>query len=227
MTGTLTITCPTCQKVMQVPAVLGGKRIRCRGCNTTIAVPKPAVPKAVAAPAKPKQHFDDEWATAKPYEVTVDSDKPRCPFCANDVEEDQVICLKCGYNLRTRERHQTRVLHPVTGGDYTMWLLPGIVCVLIVLACIAWIVILWTGTPRLGSAAEYLQDWRWGMVYGIVFALFVGFFAGRFAVKRLITNPHPPEAEKHAHDVDEDDDEDYEEEDDDEDEDEDDEEEDD
>jgi hypothetical protein len=218
MTGTLTIKCPKCQKVMQVPAVLGGKRIRCRGCNTTISVPMPAGAKAAAAPKPGAQHYDEEWEEAKPYSIIKDTDKARCPFCANDVEEGQVLCLKCGYNLRTRERHGTQVIHPVTGGDYTLWLLPGFICVLLVFACIAWIAILWTGVPRLGDAAEYLQDWRWGKVYGTVFALFVGFFSARFAVKRLFLNPHPPEVEKHAHEELDEDDDDFEEEDDEEDE---------
>src|SRR3954452_14090568 len=119
MTGTLRITCATCQKVMQVTAVLGGRRVSCRGGNPPIAVPKPAAPKAVAAPAK-SQHMDDEWAQAQAYGVVVDSDKPHCPYCASDVEEGQVLCLKCGYNLRSRERHNTRILHATTGGDYTL-----------------------------------------------------------------------------------------------------------
>jgi len=214
MTGTLTITCPTCKKVMQVPAVLGGKRIRCRGCGQTVAVPKPGSAGKPAAQTvrtnKAGEHFDDEWAQAQAYGVLKDEDKPRCPFCASDVEEGQVICLKCGYNLRTRERHSTRIVNVVTGMDYFLWLLPGIACLLVGFGCIAWIVILAIGSPRLGDAAELLQDWRWGMVYGILFGVFILYLTGRFAIKRLIINPHPPEVEKHDADE-EDDDEDYEE----------------
>src|SRR6185436_6520369 len=99
--------------------------------------PKPAAPKPAAA-VIPLQK-DEEWDDAKPYGVHKDEDKARCPFCASDVEEGQVICLKCGYNLRTRERHSTRVLHVTTGMDYFIWLLPGFICLLVVFGCIAWI----------------------------------------------------------------------------------------
>jgi hypothetical protein len=34
------------------------------------------------------------------------------------------------------------------------------------------------------------------IIYSSVFTGFIGFFTGRFAVKRLILNPHPPDKEK-------------------------------
>ena len=34
------------------------------------------------------------------------------------------------------------------------------------------------------------------VIYGSVFSGFIAFLTGRFAVKRLILNPHPPDREK-------------------------------
>src|SRR5262245_16137731 len=113
MAGELKVTCGQCRKVMQVPEVLAGKRIKCRGCSSTLMVPKPAPPKAAAAaaPLKPGEVFEKAVA----YGVEKLDEQVRCAFCANDLEDGQVVCLKCGYNMQTRERHGVRVLHKHDG----------------------------------------------------------------------------------------------------------------
>ncbi|HMO37003.1 MAG TPA: hypothetical protein PKA06_13260, partial [Gemmatales bacterium] len=183
---------------MQVPEVLAGKRIRCRGCGATLSVKKP-VPQAAAAPQPHAGMMDDEWEKASAYGLEKLDDQVRCAFCANDLEEGQIVCLKCGYNMQTRERHTTRVLHETTAADYALWHLPSALCVLVVLACIAFGVIIWTGTPDLGDIGEYIQQWRWGAVYTTALLAAIIFAAGRFAIKRIFYHPHPPEVEKHAH----------------------------
>jgi DNA-directed RNA polymerase subunit M/transcription elongation factor TFIIS len=201
MAGVIKVTCPKCKKAMQVPEVLAGKRIRCRGCNATLMIAQREVKQAAASHSA--AHHEDEFNVKGTYGVAVESDKPRCPFCAGDIEEGQAVCLTCGYNLLTRERSETRVLYAVSGSDYFLWLLPGIICVLVLLAAAGAIAILWSGVPELGGfLQEYFQEWRWGRVYGTLFFGFVMFFTGRFAYKRLIKNPHPPEIEKHVHDED-------------------------
>lgn len=203
MDGTLTVTCGECKKVMKVPEVLAGKRIRCRGCNATLTVKKPAPPVAVAK----ADGSDDDWTKATAYGVERPDDQVRCAFCANDLEDGQVVCLKCGYNMQTRERHGVRVVHIQSGGDYFLWHLPSGLCVLVVLGCIALLTIIWTETPDLGDFfGYYFQQWRWGAVYASFFLCCIIFYAGRFAVKRIFYHPHPPEVEKHAHEEHEDDD---------------------
>lgn len=207
MAGVLTITCGECKKVMQVPEVLAGKRIRCRGCNATLTVKKPAPPPAKAAVAKPAATKDDEWAQATAYGMERRDDQVRCAFCANDLEDGQVICLKCGYNMQTRERHGIRILHLHTGMDYFLWHLPAGLCVLVLAACITFLVMIWTETPDLGDFfGEYIQRWRWGAVYTTFFLCCIMFYTGRFAIKRIFYHPHPPEIEKHAHEEHEEDD---------------------
>lgn len=205
MAGALTVTCGECKKVMQVPAVLAGKRIRCRGCNATLTVNKPAAPKAVAVKENLKPGEAYEQASA--YGLHKLDEQVRCAFCAGDMDDGQVVCLKCGYNMQTRERHGVKVLHVQSGSDYFLWHLPSGLCVLVVMLCIAAIAIIWTGAPDLGGFwGEYIQQWRWGAVYSSAFLAFIIFISGRFAIKRIIYNPHPPEVEKHAHEAERDDD---------------------
>src|SRR5262245_31899131 len=139
--ATVTITCPECDKQIKAPAEVLGKKIRCKGCGSTFAAradeaqlarpaPKPA-PKAAKPAPKPKPTDDDE--DANPYGVTDLDMAPRCPNCANEMESrEAVICLHCGYNTLTRERARTRKVRDVTGGQHFVWLLPGILCVLLV-----------------------------------------------------------------------------------------------
>lgn len=204
MAGTLNVTCDKCKKVMKVPEVLAGKRIRCQGCQATLAVNKPAPPKQ-AAPSNLKPGEVYESATA--YGIQPLDEQLRCAFCANDMEDGQIVCLKCGYNMQTRERHGTKVVHIQTGGDYFLWHLPAVLCAILALFCIGSIVVVWTETPDLGEFGEYVQKWRWGAVYSTAFLLFILYLCSRFALKRFIYEPHPPELEKHAHEAHRDDDE--------------------
>ena len=203
MPATISVTCPACGKVMNAPEVLRGKKIRCKGCDGVVTVGTPAAAAAApavpapAAPAAPAAGHSEEWGVVSAYGMTKDVDKPRCPFCAIDLEEGQADCLRCGYNLVTRERHEPKVLEPVTPGEYFVWLLPGMFGFLGVLLCVGGLVIVWTGVPDLSDIGfRWTQDWRWGRVYATCFLGFVMWSCGVVAVKRLIYNPHPPEEEK-------------------------------
>ena len=207
MAEALTVACGECKKVMQVPEVLAGKRIRCPGCKATLTVAKPAPP--VAVPLKPTLKPGEVYEKATAYGLHKLDEQVRCAFCAADMEDGQIVCLKCGYNMQTRERHGTKVVHIQSGGDYTLWHLPAVLCTIVGMCCIAGIVIVWTGTPDLGGwLGETIQVWKWGAVYTTAFLLFILYGSSRFALKRFIYQPHPPEVEKHAHEKDRGDDDD-------------------
>jgi DNA-directed RNA polymerase subunit RPC12/RpoP len=186
MAATIKIACPKCKKTFQAPPTVQGKKVKCKGCGEVFT-------------AAPKE--DEEWGAIKAYPVDSVKDAPRCPFCAHELEEeDQIVCLNCGYNLLTRERLEPRVLEPVTGGDQFMWLLPGILCLLGVLAAVGFGVCVWLPNTVLDWGLdwkEWVQDGEFIKVYLSVILLFAIFFLGRFAVKRLILHPHPPDKEKH------------------------------
>src|SRR5262245_25667428 len=186
MAATFKISCPKCKKGFQAPEAAKGKKVKCKGCGEGFT-------------ASPKE--DEEWGVIKSYPVGAIKDAPRCPFCAGDLEEeDQVICLHCGYNLLTRERLESRILEPVTGGDQFMYLLPGILCALGALLCAGFAVCLWLPSSVLDWGPDWkawVQDGEFLKIYTSVGLGFAIFFLGRFALKRLVLHPHPPEKEMH------------------------------
>lgn len=183
MAATITVSCPKCKKTLKVPTKLKGKKIRCKGCGQTF-------------PVVEMKTETEEWGVAQAYGVQgVTEEEPeeaRCPFCAHALEdENTVVCMNCGYNLRTRERIQTKVYEPVTGRDYLVWLMPGILCCLGALACIGGIVWVWV------SEWDFGEPWTIATkVYLTVMFGFGVWYFGVFAFKRLVLHPKPPEQEK-------------------------------
>jgi DNA-directed RNA polymerase subunit M/transcription elongation factor TFIIS len=208
MANLIAFACPDCEKEIKAPAEIEGKKIRCKACGATFTAKSQSVKAAKApkaAPAKPaeppkKQIDDDLEADPNPYGVDKLDLTPRCPHCAAEMEsEDSVICLSCGYNTSTRMRVESRRIHRTTGGDIFLWLLPGIICAIMVFVMIGFIVFLFVS---LGAVLEGNENAWWAFgpramkLWGTIFSLFVIFFCARFAIKRLILHPKPPEREK-------------------------------
>jgi hypothetical protein len=206
MAGTIAISCPKCEKQINAPASVAGKKIRCKECRHVFTVKAP--PAAKARPGKPAKEDEavpvaaaaeeEEEEGSNPYGVTDMEFLPRCPFCAKQMEdEDAVICLNCGYNTQTRERVGTKKTHETTGGDTFLWLLPGILCALGLLWMLGNIASLWLLMPVMR------EEWEWGRgltlftcIWGSIISAGIGYLFAKFAVKRLIMNPTPPEVEK-------------------------------
>ncbi len=205
MAEAITIACPECDKKLTVAAAAVGKKIRCKACEHVFVVKAPAAkaakPAAKAADAKKKpapkpKPPDDDEEDSKPYGVTSMDTAPRCPECANEMEsEDAVICLTCGYNTQTRVRAETKAVEDVTGMMVFLWLLPGILCVLVVLTLLTFDIFY---TIKIG---EYVADawyefisYPWFVIW-FVWAptVVVMVLATTSAVKRLILHPRPPE----------------------------------
>jgi uncharacterized paraquat-inducible protein A len=205
MADTIAITCPQCRKTINVPAALRGKKIRCKACGATLTVgAKPAPAGQVKQPAPPLKVADDdasaneEWGIIKSYEVGTTKEKARCPYCATELEnETDIVCLNCGYNLQTRERVPQRILEPVTAGDYFMWWLPAFLNILGALFCVAIIIMTWVGRPSFSFIyMGWTQKYLWSRTYVTILMGFIIFACLRWAFKRLILDPHPPEREK-------------------------------
>jgi hypothetical protein len=171
------------------------------------AKPAPAKGKDKAPPAKsakaettPKAKVEeDEDEDGNPYKVTDLNDAARCPECANEMEsEEAVICLHCGFNTITRERARTRKVRDVTGGDVFIWLLPGIACVVAIIALIVFDVLYCVcAEDWFDQDAWYSFLSSYGVkIWLVIPSLFLIYKAGYFAVKRLILNPTPPEIEE-------------------------------
>lgn len=182
--ASISITCPQCQKQYKAPAELAGKRIRCKQCGHAFAVESPP-PSARPAEVEEEKH---SYGIQEAAELT-----PRCPFCAEELPSaEAVICLKCGYNMKTRQRLQTKRVAHITFQDRFLWLLPGMVCVLLILTLIVLDILYVTWQPNERWAWAWLA-WGGLKVWGVILSLFVIFFAARFAFRRLIREPTPPE----------------------------------
>ncbi len=219
--ATITISCPKCENQIKLPADLEGKKIRCKECTHVFVVKLPPEAKAAVKaekksakdkeaavkpdkkavkekePAAKAQTGDEGDEDANPYKVTDTSLLPRCAYCAKEMEsEDQVVCLNCGYNHRTRERIQTEKTYEPTAGEWILRLLPGILCVLVDLFCLAVILNSWIGREEKEAqwSESFVNPFGLGIcIWRTVLFLFIGVLAGRFAVKRLIFNPRPVE----------------------------------
>jgi hypothetical protein len=216
MATTILIVCPECGKQIKAPDNVLGKKVRCKFCQAAFVAKKgsdkaaPAKPAKDAKPAKSpagkpaklaKAADDDDDDDPNPYHLEDISLAPRCPDCANEVEEGQVICLTCGYNLRTRERLKTRKIYDLTLGEHILWLLPGILCAITVLSVIGfniWYLMEIDEVVSWDTDPFYLGVWTIGGIklWVVIMSLGAIWFAGKFAVKRLILHPKPPEVEK-------------------------------
>lgn len=92
------IRCTGCEKVLNVPEKAQGKVIKCPTCSTKLKVP---AGKSAAAPKK-KRSADsgDIFGDLDDYDME-DQDSQICPYCATEMEEDEVICSGCGMNIET------------------------------------------------------------------------------------------------------------------------------
>jgi hypothetical protein len=211
MATTILIVCPECGKKIKAPDNVIGKRVRCKFCQAAFVASKgPGKPPAgkpaklpAGKPAKPAKPAvdEDEDDDSNPYAPTEISLAPRCPDCANEMEEGQIVCLICGYNTRTRIKAKTRKVYDLTGGEHFMWLLPGIACALTVLGLLGfdiWYLLKIDDLINKENDSWYVAMWAVGGIklWIIIMSLFFIWLAGKFAVKRLILHPKPPEVEK-------------------------------
>jgi hypothetical protein len=219
---TLSITCPECDKPLKVPAEAAGKKVRCRACDATFVVKAPA-PAAKAAkkaapaapldvvplaeekpkaapkkkPAKAAPPDDDKEAT--PYAVARSTElATRCPYCTHELEEGQVVCLNCGYDTITRERHATVATYAHTFWDWFFWLLPAVACVFLILFLITFDV-LYVLLASVEGLGELSGGWLSFLGYNsikfwvCVITVFFMWHAGKWAFIRFVFHPVPPE----------------------------------
>lgn len=234
MPATLDVSCPECEKSLKVPAELEGKKIKCKGCGAVfpITAPKKAKPAAKPAaksppppppkppePEKPKSPFleeDDEenlpaGVAPKPMEVIREEDAPRCPHCAKELDPpDAAVCKNCGFNNKTRVKHETKKVIESDASDWASHLAPGIIAAVLVITMIVVDIVCWVNmkgwmeggalqkeekNPVTGDVEYYIKPGAF--IAFIIFAsLFIIIPGGRFAFRRLVLNVKPEEKVK-------------------------------
>lgn len=234
MAAPIDTTCPNCATVLRVPAELAGKKVKCKKCNTVIAIPaaakplppellKPGPAKAKPVTAKPappppaadaplklaKDEDDDD--DASPMGVIKESDAPRCPHCAKDMDPpDAMICLHCGYDLRERKRKESKAVVEQTFFDYFVHHIGAVLLLFLAIGLIVGSVICWinmddwmtsmfSGTflendkdPVTNKTSFIVKPWCFSL-WILIIVLWIDYYCAKWIFRRFFINYRPPE----------------------------------
>lgn len=113
------IRCPHCQKTMQAPDNVAGKRLQCPSCKQPFMVPgapPPAPPPAAATagasstgamptiPSKPQVNGAKPPPPTSPVAASAAPPPPptpsKCPSCGSQLLEGAVACMDCGFMIQ-------------------------------------------------------------------------------------------------------------------------------
>ena len=218
MATSFPITCPECDKKINVSTEVIGKKIRCKECGHVFLVKQPknlqekskskdkpaddkAPAKGKSTPAPSMEDDDDDGKT--PFKLIIEDEGiARCPNCAKEMEsKEAIICLNCGYNTMTRNRAERIAVYEPTGQDRFQWLLPGILCVIgiITLITICIITSINTRSWMEGGWFQNDDDKKWlvkpgcFIFFNVLISIFLCLSMGRFAYRRLVLQNQPPE----------------------------------
>ncbi len=240
MPATLDVSCPNCGKQLKVPSELEGKKVKCKGCQEVFPIvvpktaksakptpktasPKPA-PKAPPKveeppPEKPKSPFLDEdddenlppGVAPKPMGVIQEEDVPRCPHCAKELDPpDAAVCKSCGFNNKSRVKHETKKVIAADASDWATHLGPGIIAAVLAIAMLVVDIFCWVNmndwmagsalekdekNPVTGATEYFVKPGAF-IAFILAASLIVIVPATRFAIRRLVMNAKPVEKVK-------------------------------
>jgi len=207
------VACPFCEKQFRIQAKSLGAKLRCKGCEQIFTAEpsqgpqapkgKPAnPPKPTPAEKKPEKPKPDDDEEGGAYGAVVEEEVPRCPNCVQELEsEDQVICLNCGFNNRTRTLNRVKRIQHKGFVDYLKWYAYPIFCTIMIITTASLLVLYyvryrsWAIDNRAEDTVAWLLANQVSQIYIWVAALTVFWKCGKPAVMRFIVNPHPPEEE--------------------------------
>jgi DNA-directed RNA polymerase subunit M/transcription elongation factor TFIIS len=87
--------CPNCNQVLEAPDDMAGEVVECPGCQQQMTVPQPP---ALESP---------ETGAKKPAAVMAAAS--RCPSCEEEMDDDAVLCVHCGYHIRLGRKITTEL----------------------------------------------------------------------------------------------------------------------
>lgn len=163
--------------------------------------PAPAPPPPAPKPAPPPRAAGMGDDDGNPYGINAPVEISRCPHCAKEMESNEaVVCLHCGYNTLSRVHMPTRRVFERTFWDWCKWLGPGIGCVLAIVGLLGfdwWFCFglqeMWKGWDEAIGTSSISQGVR---LWIVVMTAWVMWKALKYAFRRLILNPVPPEVER-------------------------------
>ncbi len=105
------VRCRGCQKVLNAPDKARGKVIKCPACGAKLKVPGGGASnpdlfgKKKKKPAKkPRAHDDgiDFLSSLSASQLEMEDEESKvCPYCAADMDVDEIVCRECGMNTET------------------------------------------------------------------------------------------------------------------------------
>jgi hypothetical protein len=208
------VACPFCDKQFRIQAKSLGAKLRCKGCeqiftaeavpskNPSPRSPKPVPPAGKKTESPPKKNADDEEEEGGAYGAIQEQEPPRCPNCVQELEsENQVICLNCGFNNKTRTLNRVKKVQHKDFVDYLKWHAYPIVCTIIFIITAVLLILYyvryrqWAIDNRAEDTVAWLLSNQVSQIYIWVAALTIFWKCGKPAVTRFIFHPHPPEEE--------------------------------
>jgi uncharacterized RDD family membrane protein YckC len=93
------IRCRGCEKVLNAPDKARGRVIRCPNCSTKLKVPGGDAKAARPARAKQKPADEDDFLAGLDFSRAESEEEKVCPFCAAEMDPDDVVCRACGMNV--------------------------------------------------------------------------------------------------------------------------------
>ncbi len=103
------ITCPSCGKSLRIEEIQASSRYKCPRCQSVFSGSD------VQPPGSGADSQKDDWATRSVYNLADPNGLPnakadngsstaaaKCPSCHSDLPSGTVLCVKCGYDLRTQ-----------------------------------------------------------------------------------------------------------------------------
>jgi hypothetical protein len=106
-----------CGKKLKAPATAIGRKAKCPACGNVLTIEAPPPPPVEDdALGALYDLADAEKDAAKSNQV---DDSPRCPQCAAEMAPSAVLCVNCGYDVRTKSKLAAKpvVTRPVVNLD--------------------------------------------------------------------------------------------------------------
>jgi len=118
----ITIACSHCGARFAGEPEYAGRRIRCPKCQEVFRLPADAVaaeatpdeqqqPAPVAGRSNTSAADFDESSMRDDFEYSLRSEEEaatQCPYCHSTLEPGQVLCMKCGYHLKLKQKLETK-----------------------------------------------------------------------------------------------------------------------
>jgi hypothetical protein len=109
--------CGSCHKRFKAPDKLAGKKIKCPQCGGAIPIPVPAPPQQAQGDTYGIAEEPNAEAVAPPPPQVAAS---ACPSCGSPLVEKAVLCVLCGYDLRSGQKLETQQAAPSDESQVTL-----------------------------------------------------------------------------------------------------------